>query len=102
MRVVSGIAVSFDGETSRYLPLPPLLPSRPPGWYQPAVACADSSSPANREGGGHGGRKKIGAGGGPDLWEALPGRVLESVALFVSLSCAVRGGVRVNSLCIQW
>lgn len=96
MRVVSGIAVSFDGKTSRYLPLPPLLPSRPAGWYQPSVvASADSNSPATRGGSnfsGLGDRQGIGAGGVPDCWEALPERVLESVALFVSLSCAVRGG----------
>ena len=34
MRVVSGIAVSFDGKTSQYLSLPPLLPRRPTEWHQ--------------------------------------------------------------------
>ncbi|CAM9111170.1 unnamed protein product [Pylaiella littoralis] len=90
-RVVSGIAVSFDGKTSRYLPLPPLLPSRLASWHQPAVACAGhSASPANRTagrscGGGLGGREEeIGAGRVPaSCWEALPGRALESVSLFV-------------------
>ncbi|CAN0176176.1 unnamed protein product, partial [Ectocarpus sp. 13 AM-2016] len=47
LRVVSGIAVSFDGQTSRYLPLPPLLPSRSAAWHQPSSDCADHDGQAN-------------------------------------------------------
>lgn len=41
MRVVSGIAVSFDGKLSHYLPLPPLLPRRLADWYhyQAPIPC---------------------------------------------------------------
>lgn len=40
--MLSGIAVSFDGKTSRYLPLPPLLPPRPAEWYSaPPLAPID-------------------------------------------------------------
>lgn len=93
MRVVSGIGVSFDGKTSRYLPLPPLLPNRPAAWQpRSASACAVvKPPPANRGarssshgGGGSGGDRGVGAGGVSAGWEALPGEALETIALFVS------------------
>lgn len=37
---MSGIAISFDGEVSDYLPLPPLLPPRRPEWRCPTIATA--------------------------------------------------------------
>lgn len=85
--MVSGIAVSFDGETSRYLPLPPLLPSRSAAWHQPSSDCADHGRRTN----GGGSRVEPGSSGkGPGVgrasarWEALPAGALESIALFVS------------------
>lgn len=44
MRVVSGIAVSFDGKTSQYLALPPLLPRRPTEWHQVPPCAGDQAS----------------------------------------------------------
>lgn len=85
MRVISGIAVSFDGKTSRYLPLPPLLPSRPATW-QPCPARTVEKPHTNRGASsfGLGCGQGVGAGGDPVDWEALPGVALETIALFVS------------------
>lgn len=48
MQIISGIAISFDGETSHYLPLPPLLPSRLPEWHcLPAAANASHGKAGN-------------------------------------------------------
>lgn len=55
MLVVSGIAVSFDGKTSQYLSLPPLLPRRPTEWHQALLCAGDQASDgciANSDGGG--------------------------------------------------
>lgn len=87
MRVVSGIAVSFDGKDSRYLPLPPLLPTRPAAWHLPRSAGADASRSATVGGGSVGREARRGIDGSVGVsacWEALPGTVLESVALYVS------------------
>lgn len=85
--MVSGIAVSFDGQTSRYLPLPPLLPSRSAAWHQPPSDCADHDRRTNGGGSrvepGSSG-KGVGVGRASTRWESLPGGVLESIALFVS------------------
>lgn len=39
LTVVSGIAVSFDGRRSHYLPLPPVLPRRPIDWHHYGHHC---------------------------------------------------------------
>ncbi|CAM9666820.1 unnamed protein product [Scytosiphon promiscuus] len=86
MRVVSGIAVSLDGKSSRYLSLPPLLPTRPTAWYQHPSPSADAGRPTTAGGSSVGGEAREGsdaAAGVSACWEALPGSVLESVALFV-------------------
>ncbi|CAM9272718.1 unnamed protein product, partial [Laminaria digitata] len=55
MRVVSGIAVSFDGKTSQYLALPPLLPRRPTEWHKDPPSAGSQETDgctANIDGGG--------------------------------------------------
>lgn len=89
MRVISGIAVSFDGKTSRYLPLPPLLPSRPSAWQPSSASPNASKKPPSIRGArslspGGGGGQGVGRGGVWANWETLPGGAVETIALFVS------------------
>ena len=95
MRVISGIAVSFDGKSSRYLPLPPLLPSRPAAWQPTSVVAGSEEnlpvgSGASRSGLGGSDDRGIDAGAVSADWKALPGEALETIALFVSCHTARR------------
>lgn len=106
MQVVSGIAVSLDGKSSWYIPLPPLLPPRPCEWHHLAHLpdeAPDGSSAAGRVNSGRGaspqnaggGDAPVGEGHGqrgaekettrrPSSWGALPARAIERVSTLVS------------------
>lgn len=105
MRVTSGVAVSFDGKSSEYLPLPPLLPRRPEAWYSSHSPLLSTNGTDCGSRGNIGGdtvptskgvareacemRDSGGGGGVSTCWEALPGRAVETMALFVSLWCCL-------------
>lgn len=106
MQVVSGIAVSLDGKSSWYIPLPSLLPPRPCEWHQlahppdeapdgsPAAGRANSGLGASPQNAG-GGDAPAGEGHGrsgaekeptrrPSSWGALPAEAIERVSILVS------------------
>lgn len=111
MQVVSGVAISLDGRTSHYIPLPPVLPPRPSEWQCPTSSSdgeEDGRSSLEQQNGGAESKPRVGEkpivssverdldarcsyprgearlGGRLACWDALPGRGVERVVTFVS------------------